>query len=109
MNAQQNFTPSQLSTKGKRQTYSGSFKAKVVIEWINHKRSLNELAEHYSIHPNQIKNWKSLLLKEAKYVLEDKRREKPPVKKSGDKKTKDLRGAWRADTTEHEVRINFPS
>jgi transposase len=60
--------------KGKRKLYDGYFKAQVVSEWINNKASLKELAERYDVHPNQIKNWKSLLLKGASYVLEDKRR-----------------------------------
>jgi transposase-like protein len=62
--------------KMKRKTYEGLFKARVVSEWISGKRNLNELAERYSIHPNQIKNWKSLLLKGASQVLDDKRRSK---------------------------------
>jgi transposase-like protein len=65
-----------LDMKMKRKTYEGLFKARVVSEWINGKRNLNELAERYSIHPNQIKNWKSLLLKGASQVLDDKRRSK---------------------------------
>ncbi len=63
-------------TAGKRNTYSGAFKAKVVSEFINRKRRLKELAEHYQLHPNQIKNWKSILLKRAGDILEDKRRNK---------------------------------
>jgi transposase-like protein len=62
--------------KMKRRTYEGLFKARVVSEWINGKINLNELAERYSIHPNQIKNWKSLLLKGASQALDDKRRSK---------------------------------
>ena len=62
--------------KTKRKTYEGLFKARVVSEWINGRRSLDELANQYSIHPNQIKNWKSLLMKGAGQVLDDKRRSK---------------------------------
>ncbi len=60
--------------KAKRRSYDGLFKAKVVCEWINGKGSLQELAAQYGVHPNQIKNWKTLLLKRAGEVLEDKRR-----------------------------------
>jgi transposase len=77
MIAQQSYSEFQPEIKGKRQSYSGSFKAQIVSEWINRKRTLSELSEYYHVHPNQIKNWKSLLLREAKHVLEDKRREKP--------------------------------
>jgi len=62
--------------KLKRRSYDGLFKARVVSEWINGRGSLRELAERYDVHPNQIKNWKSLLLKRAGVVLDDKRRSK---------------------------------
>lgn len=58
----------------KRRSYSGNFKAKVLEDLLRGRKSLNELAEDYGIHPNQIKNWKSLLFKRAHLVLEDKRR-----------------------------------
>jgi transposase-like protein len=57
-----------------RKTYDGSFKAKVVTELIYGNKSLTELAAQYNLHPNQIKNWKSALLKQAATLLEDKRR-----------------------------------
>jgi hypothetical protein len=58
----------------RRRIYEGAFKARVVTEYLAGKSSLAELAEKYDLHPNQIKNWKSLLLKRARYVLEDGRR-----------------------------------
>ncbi len=58
----------------KRNTYSGAFKAKVVLDLIKGDKSLNVLADQYGLHPNQIKNWKSILLKQAPEILEDKRR-----------------------------------
>lgn len=57
-----------------RNTYSGAFKAHILRELINGERSLFDLAEKYDLHPNQIKNWKSALLRQAHLVLEDKRR-----------------------------------
>ncbi|MBN2124743.1 MAG: transposase [Deltaproteobacteria bacterium] len=58
----------------RRRSYSGIFKAKVLEELLKGKRTLNELADHYGLHPNQIKNWKSLLFKRAHLVLADRRR-----------------------------------
>jgi transposase-like protein len=60
----------------KRKTYSGSFKAKVVLEFIDGRNSLDELATLYGLHPNQIKNWKSQFLKQAIYIFQDKRKNK---------------------------------
>ena len=58
----------------KRKSYTGVFKAKVVLELINDKKSLPELAVQYDLHPNQIKNWKSQFLKQAVAIFDDKRR-----------------------------------
>ena len=69
--------------KMKRKSYDGLFKARIVSEWINGKRGLNELAEYYDVHPNQIKNWKSILLKRASLVLEDQRRSKADLSVRG--------------------------
>ena len=71
----------QMEMKGKRKSYNGLFKAKIVSELINKKRNLKELAEYYDVHPNQIKNWKSILLKEASRVFDDKRRTTSPAGK----------------------------
>ena len=105
MTAQQNYSEVPLAIKGKRQSYSGSFKAQIVSEWINRKRTLSELSEYYHVHPNQIKNWKSLLLKEARHVFEDKRREKPPGKKKG----KYERGTWHAKASGNMAGTTIPS
>ncbi|MEI6314771.1 MAG: transposase [Syntrophus sp. (in: bacteria)] len=105
MTAQQNCSEVPLIIKGKRQSYSGSFKAQIVSEWINRKRTLSELSEYYHVHPNQIKNWKSMLLKEARHVFEDKRREKPFRKKNG----KYERGAWHAKASGNMARITIAS
>ncbi len=58
----------------KRKCYSGAFKAQILREILNSGRSLIEVAEQYQVHPNQIKNWKSRLMKRAQFVLEDERR-----------------------------------
>jgi transposase-like protein len=63
----------------RRKTSTGSFKFRVVLELLKGKKTLVELAEEYQVHPNQIKNWKSLLLKRGSDILEDKRRSKKSV------------------------------
>jgi transposase len=60
----------------KRKTYSGSFKARVISDLILGKKQLDELANDYQLHPNQIKNWKTLLFKRAHIVLDDRRHNK---------------------------------
>jgi putative transposase len=60
------------STK-KRKRYTGTFKAMVVAEYIKGSKSLDEIAVEHQLHPNQIKNWKSILFKRAHEVLDDRR------------------------------------
>jgi transposase len=106
---QQSYSEVQLEIKGKRQSYSGAFKAQIVSEWINRKRTLSELSEYYHVHPNQIKNWKSLLLKEAKHVFEDKRREKTPSIKNGKSEQGNLQGTWHAKSSGNMAKITISS
>ena len=56
-----------------RKRYTGDFKALLVAEYIRGDKTLDELADEYQVHPNQIKNWKCLLLKRAHEVLDDRR------------------------------------
>jgi transposase-like protein len=58
----------------KRQIYSGEFKVKVVLALLHGDKSLMQLAEEYQLHPNQIKNWKSIFLGKAIKLMEDKRK-----------------------------------
>ena len=59
-----------------RKIYSGSFKAKVVLESYKGEKSLKELAVKYQLHPNQIKNWRSIFLRRASDIMEDRRHRK---------------------------------
>jgi transposase len=63
----------------KRKTYSGLFKAQVVLELIQGRTSLTDLAARYEVHPNQIKNWKSAFLQQAPVLFEDKRKRKDGI------------------------------
>jgi transposase len=65
-----------LDLEKKRNTYTGKFKAEVVFMALEGDKTLKELATDYQLHPNQIKNWKSLLKKKAEVLFEDKRRKK---------------------------------
>ena len=41
-----------------RRKHSAEFKAKVALEAIIGRETLNEIAKRYEIHPNQISKWK---------------------------------------------------
>lgn len=58
----------------KRSTYSGKFKSKVAIAAIEGRKTLSELASEFSLHPNQISQWKSQLLEKSEEIFSDKRK-----------------------------------
>ncbi len=47
-----------------RKTYSAELKAKIALEAIKGQRTLNEIATHYEVHPNQVTLWKKQVLDE---------------------------------------------
>ena len=47
-----------MSTQKMRRKFSSEFKAKVALEALKEKSSLEELAKKYEVHPVQISNWK---------------------------------------------------
>ena len=48
---------------GKMSKFTPAFKAKVVIEAIQEKETLAELAKRYEVSPSKITEWKDELLK----------------------------------------------
>ena len=53
--------------KGKR--HSAQFKFKVALDAAKGAKTLNELAGEYELHPSQISEWESRLLKEGASVF----------------------------------------
>jgi len=52
-------------SKRPRRNHAPVFKAKVALEALKGEQTLVELAERYQVHPNQITEWKKLLLEHA--------------------------------------------
>jgi transposase-like protein len=67
----------------KRRSYSGDFKARVVSQYIRGSKSLDELALEFEVHPNQIKNWKHILMKRAPEIFDDRRKRRGSAIASG--------------------------
>jgi transposase len=45
-------------TKRSRRKFSADFKAKVVLEALKERSTIEELARKYELHPSQINTWK---------------------------------------------------
>ena len=61
--------------KKERRKFSAAFKAKVALEAIKEKETLQQLASKFEVHPNQITLWKKEFLENASLVFESKRQE----------------------------------
>jgi transposase len=55
--------------KKRKRTFSSEFKAKVVIEALKERSTLEELAVKYELHPNQIGNWKKEFLSRVSSIF----------------------------------------
>ncbi len=54
-----------------RRTFTAAFKAKVVIEALKERVTIEELSCKHELHPNQISAWKKAFLENAASVFED--------------------------------------
>ena len=66
----------------KRKKHNSGFKTKVVLEALQERESIQEIAKKYDLHPTQISTWKKQFLSSASSVFEK------GVDKSDDEKEK---------------------
>ena len=55
--------------KRNKRKFTASFKAQVVLEALKERQTINELAQVYEIHPNQISMWKKEFLANADKIF----------------------------------------
>jgi transposase-like protein len=60
----------------KRRTFTTEFKTKVALEAIKGQRTVAEIAQHYSVHPNQVSAWKRQALEHLREAFSNGRRRK---------------------------------
>ena len=69
-----------------RRKFTKQFKAKVALEAIKGQRTINELAQEFSVHPNQIGLWKKQALSSLPEVFgSGKDREAEQMEKERDR------------------------
>ena len=52
--------------------YSPAFKAKLVLELLKQEKSLSQLASEYQVHPNLLRQWRDLVLKDIASLFDRK-------------------------------------
>jgi transposase-like protein len=57
-----------------RRKHDPAFKAKVAIEATKNEKTISQLSNDFGVHPNQISQWKKILLQEAPNIFLDKRK-----------------------------------
>jgi transposase-like protein len=62
-----------------RRNHSSAFKSKVALAALKGEQTLAELAQRFDIYPNQITQWKTLLLERAAEVFEGGEATQAPV------------------------------
>jgi transposase-like protein len=67
----------QAMSEKSRKSFSSQHKAKVALEAIRGTKTLNEIAQEYSVHPTQVGQWKKELLAQASGIFDTKRGPKP--------------------------------
>ena len=53
-----------------RKVYKSEFKAKVALEAVKGRQTINEIAKEYEVHPNQISQWKKQFLESMAGIFE---------------------------------------
>ena len=56
-----------------RKTYSAELKARIALEAIKGQRTINAIAGHYGVHPNQVRPWKKQALAELPHIFAARR------------------------------------
>jgi transposase-like protein len=64
--------------KRPRRNHGAVFKAKVALEAIKGDQTLVELSERFQVHPNQIGEWKKLLMEKASEIFDKGKPSKEP-------------------------------
>lgn len=54
-----------------RKNYQAEFKAKVALEAVKGRLTINEISKQYGVHPNQISKWKKQFLESLPQIFDN--------------------------------------
>ena len=66
-----------MKTK-KRRSFSAEMKGRIALEAIKAQKTVQEIASHYGVHPNQVTNWKRQAAEGMSSLFAD-RRSRPDI------------------------------
>ena len=55
----------------KRNVYKPEFKAKVALEAVRGRLTINQIAKQFEVHPNQISNWRKQFLESLPQIFDN--------------------------------------
>src|SRR2546428_6999979 len=67
-----------------RRSFSADMKARIALEAIKGQKTIQEIASHYGVHPNQVTNWKRQAVEGTPALFAD-RRSQPDVREGAPK------------------------
>lgn len=56
-----------------RRNFSAEMKSRIALEAIKSQKTIQEIASHYGVHPNQVTNWKRQAVEGLSSVFADRR------------------------------------
>src|SRR2546426_12543128 len=56
-----------------RRSFSAEMKARIALEAIKGQKTIQEIASHYGVHPNQVTNWKRQAIEGTPALFADRR------------------------------------
>src|SRR5262245_56511072 len=57
----------------RRRSFSAEMKSRIALEAIKGQKTIQEIASHYGVHPNQVTNWKRQAVDGLSSVFADRR------------------------------------
>jgi len=76
-----------MATTKKRNVYKPEFKAKVALEAVRGRLTINQISKQFGVHPNQISKWKKHFLESLPQIFDNS---KQPLAEEGEELTNQL-------------------